>query len=99
MKVVEVVAGLKTDAAVVRGWLRYARQLGHTPVVWRRTRRASSSTMPGAATAPNRCASCSEGVADFATIDRILREQVDQVGFKLGPFELMDLTASMCRTR
>jgi 3-hydroxybutyryl-CoA dehydrogenase len=31
-----------------------------------------------------------EGVADFATIDRILR---DQVGFKLGPFELMDLTA------
>jgi 3-hydroxybutyryl-CoA dehydrogenase len=29
-------------------------------------------------------------VADFATIDRILR---DQVGFKLGPFELFDLTA------
>jgi 3-hydroxybutyryl-CoA dehydrogenase len=32
----------------------------------------------------------SEGIADFATIDRILR---DQVGFKLGPFELLDLTA------
>ena len=32
----------------------------------------------------------SEGVADFVTIDRILR---DQAGFKLGPFELMDLTA------
>ena len=32
----------------------------------------------------------SEGVADFATIDRILK---DQVGFKLGPFELFDLTA------
>ncbi len=31
-----------------------------------------------------------EGIADFATIDRILR---DQVGFRLGPFELMDLTA------
>jgi 3-hydroxybutyryl-CoA dehydrogenase len=29
-------------------------------------------------------------VADFATIDRILK---DQAGFKLGPFELMDLTA------
>jgi 3-hydroxyacyl-CoA dehydrogenase len=29
-------------------------------------------------------------VADFATIDRILR---DQGGFRLGPFELMDLTA------
>ena len=31
-----------------------------------------------------------ESVSDFATIDRILK---DQVGFKLGPFELMDLTA------
>ena len=31
-----------------------------------------------------------EGIADFATIDRILK---DQMGFKLGPFELMDLTA------
>jgi 3-hydroxybutyryl-CoA dehydrogenase len=31
-----------------------------------------------------------EGVADFATIDRILK---DQAGFRLGPFELLDLTA------
>jgi 3-hydroxybutyryl-CoA dehydrogenase len=31
----------------------------------------------------------SEGVADYVTVDRILR---DQVGFRLGPFELMDLT-------
>ena len=31
----------------------------------------------------------SEGVADFATIDRILR---DHAGFKLGPFQLLDLT-------
>jgi len=31
-----------------------------------------------------------EQVADFATIDRILK---DQMGFRLGPFELMDLTA------
>ena len=30
----------------------------------------------------------SEGVADFATIDQILREQA---GFKLGPFQLLDL--------
>jgi 3-hydroxybutyryl-CoA dehydrogenase len=32
----------------------------------------------------------SERVADFATIDRVLR---DQMGFRLGPFELFDLTA------
>ena len=30
----------------------------------------------------------SEGVADFATIDRILR---DQAGFKMGPFQLLDV--------
>jgi 3-hydroxybutyryl-CoA dehydrogenase len=30
----------------------------------------------------------SEAVADFATIDRILR---DQAGFKLGPFQLLDI--------
>jgi 3-hydroxybutyryl-CoA dehydrogenase len=30
----------------------------------------------------------SEGVADFATIDRILR---DQAAFKLGPFQLLDI--------
>jgi 3-hydroxybutyryl-CoA dehydrogenase len=30
-----------------------------------------------------------EGVADFPTIDRILR---DQAGFKFGPFELLDIT-------
>src|SRR5690606_36753130 len=36
----------------------------------------------------------SEGVADPVTVDRILREQVafDGKGFKLGPFELLDLT-------
>ena len=32
----------------------------------------------------------SEGVASFADIDRIMREQA---GFRLGPFELLDLTA------
>ncbi|MBP6853330.1 MAG: 3-hydroxyacyl-CoA dehydrogenase, partial [Rhodoferax sp.] len=31
----------------------------------------------------------SEGITDFAAVDRILR---DQVGVKLGPFELLDLT-------
>lgn len=30
-----------------------------------------------------------EAVADFATVDRIMR---DAVGFRMGPFELMDLT-------
>ena len=89
MKVVEVIAGLKTDAASCKSLTAYAKQMGHTPV--------QASDTPGFivnhagrgyGTEALRIAG--EGIADFPTIDRILR---DQVGFKLGPFELMDLTA------
>ena len=53
-----------------------------------RTRRASSSTTPAARSCPKSLRVLSEGVADFATIDRIL---VDAAGFRIGPFGLMDL--------
>jgi len=89
MRVVEVIAGLKTSAVVCQQLTDYARQFGHTAV--------SAQDTPGFivnhagrgyGTEALRVAS--ERVADFATIDRILR---DQMGFRLGPFELMDLTA------
>ena len=89
MKVVEVIAGLKTDSAVCTDLATYAKQMGHTPV--------QASDTPGfivnhAGRGYNTEALriVSESITDFATIDRILR---DQVGFRLGPFELMDLTA------
>lgn len=88
MKVVEVIAGLKTDPAVCEGLTAYARQMGHTPVQAQDTPGfIVNHAGRGYNTEALRIAG--EGVADFATIDRILR---DQVGFKLGPFELMDLT-------
>jgi 3-hydroxybutyryl-CoA dehydrogenase len=88
MKVVEVIAGLKTDPAVCEGLTAYARQLGHTPVQAQDTPGfIVNHAGRGYNTEALRIAS--EGIADFATIDRILR---DQVGFRLGPFELMDLT-------
>jgi 3-hydroxybutyryl-CoA dehydrogenase len=88
MKVVEVIAGIKTDAAVCEGLTAYARQMGHTPVQAQDTPGfIVNHAGRGYNTEALRIAS--EGVADFATIDRILR---DQVGFRLGPFELMDLT-------
>ena len=89
MRVVEVIAGLKTAPAVCQRLTDYTRQFGHTPV--------SAQDTPGFivnhagrgyGTEALRVAG--ERVADFATIDRILK---DQMGFKLGPFELMDLTA------
>lgn len=89
MKVVEVIAGLKTDPAVCDALADYARQMGHTPV------RAGDTpgfivNHAGRGYGTEALRIVSEGVADFATIDRILK---DQVGFKLGPFELFDLTA------
>lgn len=89
MRVVEVIAGLKTSALVCQQLTDYTRQFGHTPV--------SAQDTPGFivnhagrgyGTEALRVAG--ERVADFATIDRILK---DQMGFRLGPFELMDLTA------
>jgi 3-hydroxybutyryl-CoA dehydrogenase len=88
MKVVEVIAGLKTDPAVCAGLTEYARQLGHTPVQAQDTP-GFIVNHAGRGYNTEALRIVGEGVADFATIDRILR---DQVGFKLGPFELMDLT-------
>ena len=88
MKVVEVIAGLRTDPAVCRALTDYVRQMGHAPV--------QASDTPGfvvnhagRAYGTEALRIISEGVADFATIDAVLR---DQVGFRLGPFELLDLT-------
>ena len=89
MKVVEVIAGLKTDAAVCTQLSSYARQMGHTAVQAQDTP-GFIVNHAGRGYGTEALRIVSEGIADFATIDRILR---DQVGFKLGPFELMDLTA------
>ena len=89
MKVVEVVAGLKTAPALCQALTAYAREMGHTPVQAQDTP-GFIVNHAGRGFGTEALRIVSEGVADFATIDRILR---DQVGFKLGPFELMDLTA------
>ena len=88
MKVVEVIAGLKTDAAVCQGLTRYARAMGHTPVQTADTP-GFIVNHAGRGYGTEALRIVGESVADFATIDRILK---DQAGFKLGPFELMDLT-------
>ena len=89
MKVVEVIAGLKTDAATCNALAGYARQMGHTPVQAQDTP-GFIVNHAGRAYGTEALRIVGEGIADFATIDRILKYQA---GFKLGPFELMDLTA------
>ena len=89
MKVVEVIAGLKTDPSVCSELSSYAMQMGHTAVQAQDTP-GFIVNHAGRGYGTEALRIVSEGIADFATIDRILR---DQAGFKLGPFELMDLTA------
>ncbi|KAF1044944.1 3-hydroxyacyl-CoA dehydrogenase [Xylophilus sp.] len=88
MKVVEVIPGLRTAPDVARNLSEYARQAGHSPVLAQDTPGfIVNHAGRGYGTEALRIAG--EGVADFAAIDRILR---DQAGFRLGPFELLDLT-------
>ena len=89
MKVVEVIPGLRTDPAVCQRLSHLVRAMGHTPVQAQDTP-GFIVNHAGRAYGTEALRIVSEGVTDFATVDRILR---DQVGFRLGPFELMDLTA------
>ncbi|CAM3346040.1 3-hydroxyacyl-CoA dehydrogenase [Bordetella flabilis] len=88
MKVVEVVDGLCGDPASGDRLMELARRMGHTPV--------RCKDMPGfivnhAGRAMNveGLKAAQEGVAGYSDIDDIMREQA---GFRMGPFELMDLT-------
>jgi 3-hydroxybutyryl-CoA dehydrogenase len=87
MVLVEVVSGLATDAAVAQAAFDTVQGWGKTPVHARST--------PGFIV--NRVARpfyaeawrlLNEGAADPATIDAVMR---DAGGFRMGPFELMDL--------
>ena len=89
MKVVEVVDGLHTAPAAGDALTALARHVGHVPV--------RAKDMPGfivnhagRGMTTEGLRIVGEGVADYAEVDRIVREQA---GFRLGPFELLDLTA------
>lgn len=88
MKIVEVIDGLLTAADVSETLCTLAQRMGHVPV------RASDTpgfivnhASRGYLTESLRI--LSEGIADFPAIDSILR---DSAGFRMGPFELLDLT-------
>ena len=89
MRVVEVVPGLATSPAVCEQLKSFVQTTGHQAVLAQDTP-GFIVNHAGRGYGTEALRIVGEGVADFATIDRILR---DQVGFKLGPFELMDLTA------
>ena len=88
MKLVEVIDGLLTAQALVPRLLAFGAALGHTPVRAKDTPGfIVNHAGRGYGTEALRIAG--EGIAEFATIDRILRLGC---GFRMGPFELFDLT-------
>ena len=87
MKIVEVVDGVLTEPWVGEALAALARRFGHAPVRCKDTP-GFVVNHAGRAFVPEALRILQEGVADFATIDRIL---VDAAGFRLGPFGLMDL--------
>ena len=87
MKVVEVVDGVLTEPWVGDALATLAKRFGHAPVRCKDTP-GFIVNHAGRAFVPEALRILSEGVADFATIDRIL---FDAAGFRIGPFGLMDL--------
>lgn len=86
MKLVEIVKGQQTHDAAIATVMELTKQLGKTPVLCK--------DAPGFIV--NRVARpyyieslrlAEEGLSDFAQLDRLLTSS----GFKMGPFELMDL--------
>jgi len=87
LKIVEVVDGALTERWATDALTTLAKRFGHTPVRCQDTP-GFIVNHAGRAFVPESLRVLSEGVADFATIDRIL---VDAAGFRIGPFGLMDL--------
>ncbi len=88
MKIVEVIPGLSTHPSVVETLTALATRMGHLGVVAKDTP-GFIVNHGGRAYGTEALKILGEGVASFESIDRILREGA---GFRMGPFELLDLT-------
>jgi 3-hydroxybutyryl-CoA dehydrogenase len=88
MQVVEVIGGVLTDPAVIARLAAIARRMGHHPVVATDTP-GFLVNHAGRAYGTEALRIVQEGVASFADVDRVMTEAA---GFRMGPFELFDLT-------
>lgn len=88
MKIVEVIPGISTKPSVVETLTALAKRMGHLGVMAKDTP-GFIVNHGGRAYGTEALKILGEGVASFEDIDRILREGA---GFRMGPFELLDLT-------
>jgi len=87
MKLVEIVGGLRTDRSVIEALIGFSRLIGKHPVV------AADSpgfvvNHAGRAYGPEALRIVANGVASPQEVDTLMKESA---GFRMGPFELLDL--------
>jgi 3-hydroxybutyryl-CoA dehydrogenase len=87
MKLVEVIGGLRTDRSVVEQLVGFSRRIGKHPIV------ATDSpgfvvNHAGRAYGPEALRIVAQGIASPREVDMLMKEAA---GFRMGPFELLDL--------
>lgn len=88
MKVVEVIAGIRTQPELIKVLIDLSYKMGHRPVVAKDTP-GFIINHAGRAYGTESLKILNENVATPHEIDHILKQTL---GFKMGPFELLDLT-------
>lgn len=87
MRLVEVIGGLRTDPALVTALTGFARRIGKHPVVATDTP-GFVVNHAGRAYAPEALRIIAQGIATPREVDLLMKEAA---GFRMGPFELLDL--------
>jgi len=87
MKLVEVIGGLRSDPAVVEALTAFSRRIGKHPVVAADTP-GFVVNHAGRAYGPEALRIVAQGIASPREVDLLMKEAA---GFRMGPFELLDL--------
>ena len=87
MKLVEVIGGLRTEPALVTAMTGFAKRIGKHPVIATDTP-GFVVNHAGRAYGPEALRIVSQGIASPREVDLLMKEAA---GFRMGPFELLDL--------
>ena len=90
MKLVEVIGGLRSDPALVATLIGFVRRIGKHPVVATDTP-GFVVNHAGRAYGPEALRIVAQGIASPREVDSLMKEAA---GFRMGPFELLDLVGA-----
>jgi 3-hydroxybutyryl-CoA dehydrogenase len=90
MRLVEVIGGLRTDPALVETLTQFVRRIGKHPVVATDTP-GFVVNHAGRAYGPEALRIVAQGIASPREVDVLMKEAA---GFRMGPFELLDLVGA-----